>query len=290
MREIEIGHLAADQVIAPRPLVLFSGGLDSTFLLWDLMVNQKTDVDIIYAEGHQADLKTLKEKEQRKLIIARLQELSGRMVIGRYEVPHIVPNEAGRAAGYSTVASIGHIQSLAWFLSAFYTVIPEIHSTVQIAYVMGDTIIGQLYYMQQAWNNLRKFSCKGETNLIFPLQDICKAHILNNLPAELIELCWVCETPLLKDGEIVACNKCTPCRRHAMELALKKHPPELMLRETSKHYDAYKQGLKNVEDYRDDSDKVILLKQPSKKRPRRYTIRGGIRCTTAPFCAHRPYR
>lgn len=200
------------------PLLLFSGGLDSTFNLWERL--QNTPVDVLYVDAGQDRLKIVAEKAARKALIELIQQSSTFQV--RAELEH------EDAIRFADAKGTKFAQVPAWIFAGVWHANPAVHSSVEIAYVMGDDALSFKYEIELAWNNL----CIITKGVIIPLrfpQALCRKEIfLRDLPAELLEKIWVCETPSVSGEENTptACGTCRPCGKHTYELT--KHQQTLI--------------------------------------------------------------
>ena len=57
------------------------------------------------------------------------------------------------------------------------------------------------------------FREKVSSEVSFPLKNMTKQEILNNMPQDLIDLCWSCREPVRENGEIKPCGVCHACKQ-----------------------------------------------------------------------------
>ena len=57
------------------------------------------------------------------------------------------------------------------------------------------------------------FRKKMASEVSYPLKNITKCEIMNDMPQELIDLTWSCREPVRDNGEIIACGKCHACKQ-----------------------------------------------------------------------------
>ena len=208
-----------------RPLILFSGGLDSTYLLWDRLKNHKQDVDILYVDGGQSVVKRHAEMEARKKIIEKLTGPTSCSIVQQYVVERISTKTTADLV--MCMKGIQRPQQTAWFLAALATVNPFIHSSVEIAYVLGDDNLHHLADLSEAWRLLLRATRHGcyydsPPSLFFPLLEKTKEMLMQELPPEILELTWTCEAPDWAPGADgvnapQACGQCVPCRTLAWD-------------------------------------------------------------------------
>lgn len=191
------------------PLVLFSGGLDSTFLLYSLL--DVVPVDILYVDGCQGVSKATAELKAREKII-RLLESRGDL---RLSCTFKVRNQIIANHGNEVIAEYRFAQVLPWIYGAISNYTRE-HSSVAISYVLGDDICGDLKDVRTAWDLISNFTKQHPVPLAFPLRRIRKTDIYKILPEKLLKLVWVCENPneIKRAGRgtvFKPCGKCVPC-------------------------------------------------------------------------------
>lgn len=194
-----------------RPLILMSGGLDSTYLAYTL-AKAGQSFDTLYVDGQQGVKKTAAEGEAQLLIRSYLKKQFG-VSIRRVHSRSLVRYGDAPAAAFR--------QLMPWFVSAMEVVDPGRHSSVQMGYITGDQIVLHIPQIKAAWDLLYPVSKRGEFKvpLQFPLveQFISKVGILHDLPEELYKLTWVCETPSYVwindngDTAYFPCGTCLAC-------------------------------------------------------------------------------
>lgn len=203
------------------PLLLFSGGADSTARLVELL--NHTPVDILYVEGHQHPLKLKMELRAQRRILKALQGKLPHNVRNVYKFPKIgIPDRS--------MASFCFRQAPDWFVAALYTLNVNAHSRVEMCYVLGDDALLILEKLQRAWENLVGAVIDGEyvdtllhdckVPLEFPYRATSKVQVYRYLTQELRDQIWVCETPIDRGRSLPQpCGTCKPCstRRYALE-------------------------------------------------------------------------
>lgn len=207
-----------------RPLILLSGGVDSTYLA-QKAVETGYGFDRLYIRGGQGTDKIRAEKMAITDIVSKLdgmlaerrQDLQYSCVMREAIVEHEYHNHA-------LFPSAGFTQAYAWFFGAMSAANPSHHSSVQIGYISGDQITPALWRLKQAWELLWPVFKLGElVPLEFPLAEAyrTKAHVLEALDRDLYKLCWVCELPVEKtlDEKTVylECGNCPACVNRKVE-------------------------------------------------------------------------
>ena len=193
------------------PLLLFSGGLDSSYQLWKA-VKEHGKVYTMYADGGQGMSKIAVEQSSRNLVEAAIQKLVPEAMIFEAKTPLSKVN-------FSQGVSISWRQAAPWLISAMEVVDPERHGSVQIAYVMGDQIIQEKYKLIEAWNAMWAFCKQGPlVPLEFPLAMVEKFRILDELPAQIYAATWVCELPETNARTgAQPCGHCNACVTRQVE-------------------------------------------------------------------------
>lgn len=184
------------------PLVLFSGGLDSTYLV-SYLLSETGPVDILYVNGGQSFTKITRELEARDKLIELMNRIYPNKIRNQYELLHPVylHNEVAKK----------WTQPNAWMQGAFSVLNPEIHSALNVAYVNDDgAYFGyHLQDIKDQWRSMQVVGTKGDhVELTFPIIHIDKINILEQIDKRLLPHVWVCELPIDRK----ACQICAPCK------------------------------------------------------------------------------
>jgi 7-cyano-7-deazaguanine synthase in queuosine biosynthesis len=181
------------------PLLLFSGGLDST-----VMLQKQLDVgacDVLYGSSNQHPTKIILEREARTKIIDHFNATRMHKVHGEWDNanPINITHEGTKWA-----------QPIAWMTAALAALDPNRHSELQIGYVANDgSFCRHLPDMEEIWLRMQKIAKWGTpVPLKFPIIDYSKVDLLNELDLRLLDSLWICEQPT---DEHVYCGKCKPC-------------------------------------------------------------------------------
>lgn len=183
-------------------LVLLSGGLDSTYLVSKLL--QSGPVDVLYVNGGQCPKKIKCEIAARDKLIAKMNTLYPHKIQGQYEILDPTYLHDGKNKKW--------IQPNAWMNGAFRVLIPDRHSSLNIAYVNDDGAHfgNHLPYIVNQWVAMLKVGFMGShVPIEFPILHMDKLEILEEIDKRLLDDVWVCELPA---HDLKACNKCKPCR------------------------------------------------------------------------------
>lgn len=194
-------------------LILFSGGLDSTYLMWKNL-KEGNKVYPVYFEITNNENKTIVEKQQIKLIISELE---------REFDTHITINYVTNFGVLSYQDNVMFSQPLIWAISMPFS-IDNYHDEINVGYVSGDDAILYLNEIKQLYEATKPFT-KKHLELRFPLveEKIYKQEIVDKLPKQYHMLVSSCENPRLKNigfkyglntyrGFEPCCN-CVPCKK-----------------------------------------------------------------------------
>lgn len=186
------------------PLLLWSGGLDSTFLLLCLL--QDSDVDVVSLDGGQARMKCVAESAAREKILAYL----------RKDFKHRVRViESVAKVNIANCKNLTWSQPVPWLVGALGAIDASRHSSIQMAYIGGDQAVTQVAQLEQTWAGLQALSLKQAVPIKLPFIHWSKCDILKAIPFDLYELTWTCENPSTEDEQ---CGHCRPCIDHKTEL------------------------------------------------------------------------
>lgn len=199
------------------PLVLYSGGLDSTFLMHLLL--QKQDVDMLYVHCNGTEERRLKEMGAMERAVAYFRDAHAQ------DLYQGLPRALFEVTLDQTLIHTPDrrlIQPAAWIIGAICRFDPARHSELIAGYVLGDTAPVLKTEMEAVWRNLYAIMhfCdpKEAPSIRYPLVEdgYDKCRILEDLPVDLADKLWYCELPArLKDSErIVFCGTCPSCVRH----------------------------------------------------------------------------
>lgn len=169
------------------PLILLSGGLDSSFLLQEKL--KEGDVEVLYITGLLGEDKMHEEKERRERIIKILEKDTSNRVRKRHTVDlGVIP--------FGDMADGALSQPSMWMFGALMVSDANRHSELCIGYVLGDHISSNLGHVTNAWTALQSFSKRsGNVEVTFPLMYHAKDDILRLIHPEVMRHIWYCEAP-----------------------------------------------------------------------------------------------
>lgn len=176
------------------PLILFSGGLDSTYLLVEQLKNGPADV--LYTAGPQGNAKVEAETRARKNIIELIEN--------KPELHKVRMFINGPVFYNNEMVDPFLMQPMTWIYSALMVVNHELHSEVQIGYILGDQALAFRHEIEQAWNGLSAISKLHHVPIRFPLVKRLKTDIYKELDSDIRDELWHCEIPIMAwpDSEI----------------------------------------------------------------------------------------
>lgn len=203
-----------------RPLLLFSGGLDSTWQMY-LHGKNKERVDYLYIDGGQSSRKIDCEAETRNDIVHWLTKhfaANGDPNFDAFYYINCIHRKPVQVK-WGRVENHSWCQPISWLIGALSVADPVRHSCVEIGYVMGDEATQLIDDLTKAWNALWAVSRHGDAPpLSFPLRYTTKMAIMEQMPGELYAMTWVCELPEgSAKGGYVPCGRCRACETRKVE-------------------------------------------------------------------------
>jgi 7-cyano-7-deazaguanine synthase in queuosine biosynthesis len=182
-----------------RSSVLWSGGLDSTYLIYSNLRNGNM-VDAFYVEVKNNSTKTKKELKA----IETISEYFKTKFPGCF-THSIVSSIEVFLFDKNVVLS----QVPMWIFSSLWATKDYTNTDqVEIAYVMNDDAISFLEDIKNAYSSFFPFMEKN-IPIAFPLSKVKKEEILKFIPEELLKSISVCEG----EDENRFCGKCHSCAR-----------------------------------------------------------------------------
>ena len=182
-------------------LVLWSGGLDSTYLVY-MLLQQGHTVCASYVELQNNDSKV---RAERRAIESLLKEFK--------KYPYF--KYVGTAATIEIngdAKKLRYRQTLLWLLAAAYKIDPT-YDEVTFGYVMNDDMISYLEDIRNIWNSFSALSYDGLPKLSFYLTKEKKSDVYNLLPEKFRRHVVWCELPHKVQDRFISCGKCIPCKR-----------------------------------------------------------------------------
>ena len=200
--------------MSKKVAILFSGGLDSTYLVWKNLKDGNT-VFPIYIEISNNKVKTIMEKNRIELLHKRFAE-EFNVDKSYYDCPLKDIQYALTVDVTANEESLYFKQVPIWILGVLFSQGLEV-SEIQIGYVGNDDAISYLKDIQKIYKSYQAMS-EPLKPLVFPLVKERKYDIAKELPYIYRELIFSCEDARIigsEEAELVEyepCCNCTPCR------------------------------------------------------------------------------
>jgi len=177
-------------------LLLFSGGLDSTYLLYKNL-KEGNKVYCIYMSIKNNRLKPEMEIESLQSIIKVFEEEF------KTKIPLQINNITIASPGELLLFKQLPIHVLSIIMSLEYN-----FNEVQIGYCMNDDMISYLEDLKKLYISYQPFIEKDLPLITFPLFKISKQMMLHDLPESVRGLVFSCENP---KEHLKPCGDCIPC-------------------------------------------------------------------------------
>lgn len=198
-------------------LILFSSGLDSTFLVYKALTEGHT-VHVVYTEIVNNKYKSKIEKQNIKKLISLFRE-----EFGNDNLIDINENSKNDYLYQSILLLDSNSFNLKQALVHLTTISQNLYydnnnffDEIQIGYIMNDCAVSYIDEFKKAYKSLCFFTYtenKKYPSLKFPLLKLTKQDIANSLPKKYFDLVWTCENPIYIDGNMKMCDECEPCKR-----------------------------------------------------------------------------
>lgn len=200
-----------------RVLISWSGGLDSTALIYKYLQNN-WEVDTVYIDIKNNSTKSKSEKNAIKKILPYLKDYKFKY-LGECCDVHIKVN-----------CKDDHIslkQPPIWLFGLYY-VSDNDYDEIAIAYIMNDCAISYIDEIKGIWESYNKFTTGFDLpELKFPFIKKHKSELLGILPDKIIKHTVFCEYPIKVNnfsnlenfltGDYTECGKCGSCKRRKFD-------------------------------------------------------------------------
>jgi 7-cyano-7-deazaguanine synthase in queuosine biosynthesis len=191
-----------------RPLVLWSGGFDSTCLVIDKL--HDGDIDILYID---LENNWIMQRQERRAICKMKALIKDANLKGQ------IINSFNFRYGMIPVTKSVYAQPALWLQAASMIADAEHHSEVNIAYVRHDDAWHYKTEIMNAYTALNQLT--SPDNIVpvkFPFEWFTKTTLLEQLKTfeyhkPLLNLIYYCEA-----GTKKPCGECSSCKRHDDEL------------------------------------------------------------------------
>jgi len=196
--------------------VLFSSGLDSTYLVWKNLKEGNVVIPI-YVEIENNEIKSIIEKNRVKLLCKEFRKEfdDTKSMFERKQVHDVV--FAIKVGVHANEGSLYFKQVPIWLFSVVFLQGMDNIDEIQIGYVSNDDAISYLEDIQNIYKSYQTIS-EPMKPLVFPLTKKKKYDMAHELPKQYRDLIFSCEMATIigsKDAEIIkyeACCDCVPCK------------------------------------------------------------------------------
>lgn len=199
-------------------IVLFSSGLDSTYLVYKNLMEGHT-VRPVYVEIKNNENKSTIEKQNMHMLYELFQKYYDN-IVQPVVVSEVMMNNVSSHLIFK--------QLPIWIFSIAYLSYYSVDE-IQIAYVANDDALSYIDEIKKFYRAHKWLHTVKQPKLVFPLIKDVKREMMDKLPAEYKPYISSCENPQLQpyrmhvknpDGEVLKklqlykpCGSCTPCER-----------------------------------------------------------------------------
>lgn len=169
-------------------LILFSGGLDSTYLIWKNL-KEGNNIFPVYVELDNNINKSIVEKQEIKLLHEKFVNEFG---FGRIQPIHFV-TKLGIYGSYQS--PVNFPQPILWIFSLIFSINKYIDE-IQIGYVINDDAISFINEIKNVYRSLKPFM-DYQKPIKFPLIKETKFKLIDELPKKYLSHVTSCENPNL---------------------------------------------------------------------------------------------
>lgn len=195
--------------------VLFSGGLDSTYLVWKNL-KDGNNVQPIYYEIDNNENKSKLEKNRIELLRNEFnKEFGGRVRDVKYCLKVDLKDLSSPNLCLKQVP--------VWIFGLVFSQYFDLDE-IQIGYVMNDDAISYIKEIKKIYKSFNSISFKNQIPLKFPLLKNKKHDLLNELPEKYKDLIVSCEQPHINEDiessgilKYKPCGRCDACERIIFE-------------------------------------------------------------------------
>jgi 7-cyano-7-deazaguanine synthase in queuosine biosynthesis len=187
-------------------LVLFSGGCDSTLVLYNLLKENRQEQITALSINHNQVPAIEENKKARALFKIEMQKRELNYLVNFAEVDI--------SSKYASVIDIkGLSQPIIWSMIAMLYI--RDNDTIYFGYHSGDDFWQYKTEFENAIHNICAI-CDKKVTIEYPLRLYEKCVIIDMLKKRgLYEYCWYCEKPTLDNKP---CGECIPCKLHRTAL------------------------------------------------------------------------
>ena len=196
-----------------RKLILFTSGLDSTYLVYKSL-KEGYNVDVIYNDIENNKDKSLIEKQNTKQLIKLFKDEFGHDKINDLNELNNYNNFLiTQKTSFDLIQLVIHLFNISLNLRDSQR---DFYNEINIGYVMNDCAVSYIKEIEEVYINLCKFTFKydGEKypELKFPLIKYDKVIISDLLPVKYHRFIWTCENPIVENNKYIKrCGECDTC-------------------------------------------------------------------------------
>ena len=192
-------------------LIQFSGGIDSTFVLWWWLLNHPDE----YCVVHHIDMMHFEKRNKEELdaVDRVLRWLDSQGLKNYFYLQN--------PFDYGNIPGVVYDVEVCGFLAGIILYSERFKSISKVFF----PIYGHETTREQIRKEVMHLTAKRKVECIYPLVGLSKTDVMKMMPYELLKLCWYCRVPL--DGK--ACGNCNTC-----EQVLKGEPE--VIEENLKNY------------------------------------------------------
>lgn len=200
--------------MSKKVAILFSGGLDSTYLVWKNL-KDGNQVLPIYVEIENNDVKTILEKNRIELLYKEFSKEFNSTETHEKKIENI---HYGISVMVHANEDSLHFKQIPIFIFAGVFIQGMKIDEIQIGYVSNDDAISYIDDIKNIYNSYQTIS-KPMKPLVFPLTKKTKWQMVEELPKQYMELIFSCENANIigsEDVELIEyepCCECAPCKR-----------------------------------------------------------------------------
>ena len=180
----------------PSILVMLSGGLDSTGMLWKLIKESRS------FHVHHMNLFNQENRAKVESVAIKniLKYVGCYSTFGYSESTHYYPTYNNCFMYDSDIVA---------FISG--TICLSMPSIKHIAIGMTKNDTEGPSLTSRIERSTKIISAFTAATKIYPVMNMSKREIYESLPSDLRDLTWSCRTPIYKDNTAISCDKCSTC-------------------------------------------------------------------------------
>jgi hypothetical protein len=181
--------------IEATTLIQFSGGVDSTFVLWWWLVNHPDE----YCVVHHIDMIHFENRNQKELeaVDKVLRWLDSQGLKNYFYIQNTFD--------YGNIPGVIYDVEVCGFIAGIILSTYRWKSINKVFF----PIYGNETDREQTRRQVMQLTSKREVECIYPLVGLSKTDVMKMMPYELLKLCWYCRVPLNDEP----CGNCHTCKQ-----------------------------------------------------------------------------